>query len=382
MFVFIPAIPFQELGLSHGNAAVAIQTAPVRGSAAPLARRQLVRLTDPPKHGHFCGAHQGVGSSQEARPGPLGGKLGVHHGVLADRRLREGEHLLHGRVAPVRPRADEVLGDALARLLQVLGVVLLLERGRHPLLGFHVHGALGIEALVELVDPLGHGRLLRLRPFAAPVSEHLVVQHRHRLAAGHAGHAVLGAQQLLGPLVAPQVVAPGSVVLQRDVIDLVGAHVDLVDALRLFELVGLDVFHERGQPLGALADGDAFGRVRPAVDLREDVAETPVGVGVVVLPGQPRGKGTGYLHRVFPVLLPLRQRAGGGGGLQLGRESGPVFERARGPGPVLPRVGRRHFCVRRVSARRLLELQGNADDPVLPDQRSASVSRWVSRFGT
>lgn len=80
------------------------------------------------------------------------------------------------------------------------------------------------------------------------------------------------------------------------------------------------------------------------------------------------------------MIFPLRQRAGGGGAFQFGRKSCPVFKRTRGSGPILPRIGRRHFRFVCVSERRLLQLQGNANYPVLSNQRPASMCRCASRF--
>lgn len=80
------------------------------------------------------------------------------------------------------------------------------------------------------------------------------------------------------------------------------------------------------------------------------------------------------------MIFPLRQRAGGRGAFQFGRKSCPVFKRTRGSGPILPRIGRRHFRFMGVSERWLLQLQGNANYPVLSNQRPAAVRRCASGF--
>lgn len=197
MLVFVPAVPLKELRLGDRDAALALHGPPVRSPAVPVAGRQLVGLTDSPEHGHLGGAGQRIRPPQEPWPRALARK-GDTDRLLVDGRLGEGENVLHGGIATVRPGADQLLRQVFTLLGDVLGVEL--ERRWYPLLCRHLHRSLWVEALVELVDFLGDGRLLLRLHLDAAVGQQLVIQHGDGLAAGHAQHAVLRAQQLVHPL--------------------------------------------------------------------------------------------------------------------------------------------------------------------------------------
>lgn len=113
----------------------------------------------------------------------------------------------------------------------------------------------------------------------------------------------------------------------------------------------------------------------------KDVCEASVSIRIMIFPRYSWSESASHFRRLFDMIFPLRQRAGGGGAFQFGRKSCPVFKRTRGSGPILPRIGRRHFRFVCVSERGLLQLQGNANYPVLPDQRPAPVRRCASGFG-